>query len=252
MTAIVENLILANVSGRRDQCSSRIPRPIWSHIIGTGTLVTLNETALVYLGNASICANKTAAIQLLLEAPAPEHGERDWYDLWIASGFLATLLVKIAVANFGLALMSLADPFVVCAGEFLGFPWTTTARDKSSTMDIVVASKRRSLLVAALSKTVFWGFVMHLCLFNMFAAVYEGVGEETSVEESLTERDKNVMKGCLGFTAMVAVSGFFIVRQFRKSLSRRKKKRQASEVEATDEDEMIHDSSSDADASATP
>ena len=202
-----------------------------------GTLLTLNEPDLVYLGNSSICTNKTAALQLLLEAPAPEHGERDWYELWIASGFLATLVIKIAVANFGLALMTLADPFVVCGGEFLGFPWTTEAGDRGDAMAAVVVSKRRSLLVAALSKTVFWGFVMHACLFNMFAAVYEGVGEETKVEESMTERDKNVLKGCLGFAAMVAALGLVIVGQFKKSSRKLKRKRQSSEVEATDDDD---------------
>ena len=69
-----------------------------------GTILTLNETNLVYHGNTSICTNKTAALKLLLEAPAPEHEDRDWYELWIASGFLSTLLVKIAAANFGLSL----------------------------------------------------------------------------------------------------------------------------------------------------
>ena len=61
-----------------------------------GTILTLNETNLVYHGNTSIFTNKTAALKLLLDTPAPEHKDCDWYKLWIASGFLSMLLVKIA------------------------------------------------------------------------------------------------------------------------------------------------------------
>ena len=135
-----------------------------------------------------------------------------WYELWLASGFLATLLIKFAVANFGLSLMELADPFVVCAGEFLwmappatmGTSTTTSARrprlndsrgsgEALSTRQILEAfdeqgralpdemvqtwfkTKQRSLVHVGFSKTLFWGILVHLCMVNLFLSVYQEV-----------------------------------------------------------------------------
>ena len=198
-----------------------------------------NETNLVYQGNHSICTNKIAARKLILEAPAPQHGDPDWYDLWIASGFLATLVVKIAVANFGLALMALADPFVVCAGEYLGLPGTSM---DSGIMSAILKSKRRSLLVVALSKSVFWGFVMHFCLFNMFTAAYVGVGEETAIEEALNDRDKRVLLGCLYFAMSVAGVGIYVIGKIRESMA----KQRSQDAESTDEEGEWSDSNDEA------
>lgn len=201
---------------------------------------------IVFSGNTTICSNKTAARRLVLEAPMPETGERDWYELWIGSAFLATLLVKVAVANFGLSLMELADPFVVCAGEYLGLPVASSSinENKDKLWASVLKSKRRSLFVASLSRVVCWGFVMHACLFNMFAAVYDGTNSSTttSVELAIEQRDKNVLAGCLAFAVAVALTGAYVIRGLQESVQERKTRRQ-SELEATDEDELENNDS---------
>lgn len=196
---------------------------------------------IVFHGNASICSNKTAARRLILEAPMPEQGDKDWYDLWIASAFLATLLVKVAVANFGVSLMELADPFSVCAGEYLGLPVSSSTlnENRDQLWSAVLKSKRRSLFVASLSRTVCWGFVMHACLFNMFAAVYDGSGAtRTSAELAIEQRDKNVLAACLGFAITVALTGIYVIRKIHERIQDMQITKPSSELEATDEEEF--------------
>ena len=61
------------------------------------------DDSMEFFGNSTICTNGTQARKLVLESAPDSH--MDWWDLWVASGFLAILVVKFAVANYGLALM---------------------------------------------------------------------------------------------------------------------------------------------------
>lgn len=182
-----------------------------------------------FLGNNTICTNGTIARKLVFES-APE-SETDWLDLWISSGFLAIIVIKFAVANYGLSLMSLADPFVVCAGEFLWIPTDLgmeiqTAEGSKEHVQFLKAfdergkalptellekwfrSKRRALVHIGLSRTVFWGFIVHLCMFNLFVAVQEEIGEDTSLGMVLQHRDFIVLTVCLCFAALVVTIGW--------------------------------------------
>jgi hypothetical protein len=193
---------------------------------GKDCTILVPDQNVSYFGNSSICIDDEAARQLVLEAPEMN---ADWYDLWVASGFLATLLVKIAVANFGLSLMKLADPFVVCAGEFLWMPTefgmdiqsadgqrervlldSLGGRGQSLAPSVLqqwYASKRRALFHIGLSKAFLWGLLMHLSLVNLFFAVYDEIGENSSLGQSLERHDILVLGACLSFAAFVAFIG---------------------------------------------
>lgn len=157
----------------------------------------------------------------------------------MASGFLATLVVKFAVANYGLSLMALADPFAVCAGEFLWVPTDLgmeikTEQGAIETFKFLEAfdergralptemlekwfnSKRRALVHIALSRTVLWGFLVHLCMFNLFVTVQEEIGDVTSIGMILRHRDTVVVSVCLGFTCLVVVFGCKAIRALQK------------------------------------
>ena len=181
------------------------------------------------MGNNTICTNGTIARKLVFES-APD-SDVDWLDLWIGSGFLAIIIIKFAVANYGLSLMSLADPFVVCAGEFLWIPTdlgmeiqTTEGskehvqflkafdeRGKALPTELLekwFRSKRRALVHIGLSRTVFWGFIVHLCMFNLFVAVQEEIGNNNDLGEMLQHRDFIVLTVCLCFAAVVVTLGY--------------------------------------------
>ena len=75
---------------------------------------------------------------------------------------------------------------------------------------------------------------------NLFAAVYEGVGEATKLEESLTERDKNVLTGCLLTAVGVAVVGLVSVLRLKKSINKQKKRLARMSTRARDDDEQLN------------
>lgn len=181
-----------------------------------------NETEISFLGNNSICTNRTAARKLIWEARYDEEGdstssfETDWYNLWITSGFLATLFVKVAVANFGLSLMALADPFIVCAGEFLWIPNVNQIESQEW-----FRTKQRALFHVGLSRTLFWGTVVCLCMINLFCSVYQEAYKDVDLAEEdlpqlyqmLEQRDIVVLGGCLGTAfAVIALGSYFVSR----------------------------------------
>jgi len=183
-----------------------------------------------YLGNSTICFNQTEARKLVLEAP--HQTETDWHNLLIASGFLATLVVKIAVANFGLSLLSLADPFVICNGQFLCMPhdFGMEVRDhgQRERLDIMTnealksdvlykwfESKHWALFYIGLSKSIFWGFLVHLSLFNLLTSVYDELDPEASLSQTIDNRDMNVLTGCMSLAAFVFLVGIYCIWQLR-------------------------------------
>jgi hypothetical protein len=194
-----------------------------------GTTLYTPPGDVTFLGDTWICTNGTAARKLVFESD-PET-ETDWWDLWVASGFLSIIIVKFAVANYGLSLMTLADPFVVCAGEFLWVPTDlgmeiqtsdgTTERIQflqafdergralpTEMLEKWFRSKQRALVHIGLSQTVFWGFLVHLCMFNLFVAVQEEMGEDSSIGMILQHRDNVVLGVCLIFAAFVVLLGY--------------------------------------------
>jgi hypothetical protein len=207
---------------------------------------------ITFLANSSICTNSTASRRLVWESHGDVNSSQgQWYDLWIASGFIATLLIKVAMANFGLALMELADPFVVCAGEFLWMPTSfgsgrqLSTRASGANRQILEAfdeqgrslpsemvrtwfqAKQRALFHCALSKVLFWGFLVHLCLVNLFESVYKEVYEGYVVARGappfyalLEERDLKVLAGCLVATGAVLILGVFVIRYLNRLSAR--------------------------------
>jgi len=137
--------------------------------------------------------------------------EANWFQLWIASGVVATLVVKIAVANYGLSLMTLADPFVVCAGEFLASPEYITRSGESTEDPSLVKhwmrSKMNSIRYICMSQTIFWGAIVHLSLVNLFITAYEQVTHNPEVNEELQLNDMRLLTSCVVFTSLILFGG---------------------------------------------
>lgn len=223
------------------------------------TVIRVPDERIQYLGNSSICTNNTAARRLVWENRRDQDAydydsKTDWYNLWIASGFLAMLVVKVAMANFGVSLMLLADCFCGCQGEYLWMPMslvpegskaksqtsrraesTTTSSSASPPTQLIekwFEKKRRALFVGALSKTFFWGLLVHLCMVNLFRSVYQEMYDslellgdrgnstrDTTLQlyEMLEQRDIKVLGSCLGVAGIVIVLGIYVVHELNES-----------------------------------
>lgn len=96
-----------------------------------------------------------------------------WWMLWIGTGLLARILIKVAVCNFGIALYRMADPLSICAGRF---EWPSTrfklADSTNKTLEHVKREKSTIYKWVAVKATVLWGLLMHICLINLMLTAW--------------------------------------------------------------------------------
>jgi hypothetical protein len=86
--------------------------------------VFLPVDGMVFSGNLTVCQDAELAreIVLKLEDTSKFSGGGDIKGMWLETGLLATLVIKFVMANFVISLLKIADPFVVCRGEFMWIP----------------------------------------------------------------------------------------------------------------------------------
>lgn len=124
-----------------------------------------------FLGNETICLDRDYAREEILVAD--DTGLSFW-EIWIASGLLANLLIKIAIANFGVALLKLADPFCTCEGTYECPPIAKSqGQDQEQTNpslfvdEHVKMDKAAGLKALAIRETLIWGFLTNSCLLSL-------------------------------------------------------------------------------------
>mmetsp|Transcript_9128 Transcript_9128/g.10582 ORF Transcript_9128/g.10582 Transcript_9128/m.10582 type:complete len:693 (+) Transcript_9128:321-2399(+) len=131
-----------------------------------------------FVGNENICSNATYAREEILVAD--DTGLSFW-ELWIASGLVAKLIVQVAISNFGLALLKLADPFCVCNGTYESPPndmgtgesdeaEVSLIDDDKDLQNEITRIKANDLKAIAIRETVIWGFLANSSLLSLFVA----------------------------------------------------------------------------------
>ena len=129
-----------------------------------------------FVGNESICSNATYAREEILVA---EDTGLSFWELWIASGLVAKLIVQVAIINFGLALLKLADPFCVCDGTYESPPndmgtgesdeaAVSLIADDKDLQNKITETKADDLKALAIRETVIWGFLANSSLLSLF------------------------------------------------------------------------------------
>lgn len=125
-----------------------------------------------FLGNETICIDRDYARQEVLVA---DETDLSLWELWISSGLLANLLVKIAIANFGIALLKLADPFCICEGTYESPPTAAQKQGEEQEQPAtsifvdnqVKADKAAALKAIAMRESLIWGFITNSCLLSL-------------------------------------------------------------------------------------
>jgi hypothetical protein len=75
-----------------------------------------NEGQFEFVGNITVCSDPVEAQRLILSTTSDT--TVNYWELWVASGLVASILIKFVVANFGLSLYFVADPLARCGGRF--------------------------------------------------------------------------------------------------------------------------------------
>lgn len=132
-----------------------------------------------FVANRTLCDDKSHAFVTFLNT-SPE-SEIGWWNLWVESGLLASLLVKTFMANFGVAILHLADCFIGCNGQFEGPP---KSQHFESTPELK-ARCEQNLKMIALQKCIMWAVLANACLINIAVSTfYNGsTGNEDSTSD---------------------------------------------------------------------
>lgn len=130
-----------------------------------GRVLFPRQDSFDFAGDTRVCSDILAAETMVL-ATSPDV-EVNFWDLWVKSGLVASLLFKVALANFGLALYYLADPLSRCGGAY-EYP-----REQLVTTAMGLDLKEKTLAgldAISMKWAIFWFIVVKMCLANLFAA----------------------------------------------------------------------------------
>jgi hypothetical protein len=120
----------------------------------------VNDT---FLGNMVVCNDNNFVREKILDLS--ETSSISWWDVWIRSGILATILLSPAVANFGISLAKLADPLMTCDGKYEGPP--KGYNYEISELDTLRERIIFSLKISATGRMIFWGLMVNGIVLNI-------------------------------------------------------------------------------------
>ena len=136
-----------------------------------------------FRGNLTTCEDNSFVREEILDMH--ESSNVNWWQIWISSGVLASILLKAGVANFGVSLVRLADPFMICDGKYIGPP--SNLNFQRSELQELTQAKKDALRIAGLGGVFLWGLFMNLMMANIIISILS-----SDDAESISEGDAAV------------------------------------------------------------
>jgi len=164
-----------------------------------------------FLGNERICVDEQYSREKIFVAG--ETG-RSFWELWMTSGLFASLLVKIAIANFGVALLKFADPFCICDGKYESPPEVMNQDLKEEegqdatflhVDNNVKKNKVKALKAIAFRECLIWGFFTNISLLSLIVASWSNLDEFKTL-------DYIVFAVIMGLSLGASFGCFFVTR----------------------------------------
>ena len=178
-----------------------------------GNILFPPEANFTFIGETSICTEPVEAQRFILETN-PEANINVW-DLWIKTGLVASLLIKVVLANFGLALYWLADPLSRCGGSFEYPPMTPLSESDKRALR---CNTHSGLKAISIKWALVWFILVAACLANLWgAADWESLqwGDSSDPVIKLTY----TILAAGGVCCLVSIAGICYVRKRRASLT---------------------------------
>ncbi|KAL3931442.1 MAG: hypothetical protein SGBAC_011304 [Bacillariaceae sp.] len=147
---------------------------------GSGiSMYLLDEEPSTFLGNVTFCVDDEFVTRevLGLQTDHDIKASMSWVDMWIWSGWLSSILLTTAIANFGVSLAKLTDPLGAHRGAYEGTPI-----EHEYTRDRLVEIAKKmdtDLWWSALGGVVFWLILVHLMFLNIVFASTVDLEEES-------------------------------------------------------------------------
>lgn len=129
------------------------------------------DTDPTLLGHSIVCNDPAYAKTKLLEEASSS--KASFWQVWINSGIIAPILVKMSVANFGIAVLHKADPLSACGGKYEGLPRSYYLGSPAQ-MLAMRAEKEKRLALSALAQILIWGGMAFAWALNIFLTQTEG------------------------------------------------------------------------------
>mmetsp|Transcript_21801 Transcript_21801/g.32659 ORF Transcript_21801/g.32659 Transcript_21801/m.32659 type:complete len:288 (-) Transcript_21801:1140-2003(-) len=167
-----------------------------------------------FFGNSTICYNPSYAREYL---KAPEEASVNFWDIWIKTGLLAMIMVKITIANFGIALMHFADPLGSCDGRYECPPERYDPAETEEDMQELKENMLSILTVIGGRRTFFWGLITNIGLFNMYISQLIALGGDISGMR-VNEDEWAMFISFIGIGVVVPVLVFFRVGLYNISI----------------------------------
>ncbi|GFH50143.1 hypothetical protein CTEN210_06619 [Chaetoceros tenuissimus] len=127
-----------------------------------------------FLGNETICVDRLYAQKKIMVA---DDTGLSWWQIWISSGIFASLVIKFFIANFGISLVKLADPFYVHDGKYESPPNDVNISEEEGDAksflfvnEAISQNKIAALKAIALREVIIWGALTNFCLISLFIA----------------------------------------------------------------------------------
>lgn len=143
------------------------------------------------------------------------------------------------MANFVIALLKIADPFVVCAGRFVWIPakfgLQMDGLNKDELFTQFKQTKESSLFYINLRGAIFWGVLMHWALWNLMSTAYTTSLSDGGVSSS----DVSVLRLSMTVASIVVAGGLAIMCCLKASAKRARHKKSDGKLgddEGSDDD----------------
>lgn len=133
-----------------------------------------------FIGNETICVDLAYAREKIMVA---DDTGLSWWELWISSGLLAGLVIKFFIANFGISLVKLADPFCIHDGKYESPPESMDHSEDDNPQSFlhvnrqITENKSAALKAIALRSSVVWGLLTNMCLASLVISSAPNINE---------------------------------------------------------------------------
>ena len=200
-----------------------------------------------FFGNKTICTNPTYTKEKYM-SPPPE-ASANFFDIWIRTGLFAMIFVKISIANFGVSLLRVADPFSLCNGTYESPPERYGLDENSAYLMNLKKEKEGILFGVGTRGAVFWGSLTNLSLINICISQLLAPGDDSGQSSFATIAAFDlIMTISFAMVGMIVPGlAYYLTRHCKNPCCYRRRKKEAKHVGAGDGDGTGDDDGDDED-----